>query len=163
MMITVLYEEIFDFLAANVAFVLTVDSAEGCIGFKRLAAAKRLALLLDWVFFLSDHDHQTRKFGSYDRRHLLVVALPVALTCGCTNAGIASWLMLNGWLVINRVRRRLHRIAIHGFVMNIIPLCLASQRWQSATFLLLLMRLDRVLFEFFCFDCYTHLHLRCQN
>ena len=46
-MITVLYEEIFDFLAANVAFVLTIDSAEGCIGLKSLAAAKRLALLLN--------------------------------------------------------------------------------------------------------------------
>ena len=46
-MITVLYEEIFDFLAANVALVLTVDSAEGCIGLKRLAAAKRLILLFE--------------------------------------------------------------------------------------------------------------------
>ena len=46
-MITVLYEEIFNFLAANVALVFTINTAEGCIGLKRLAAAKRLALLLD--------------------------------------------------------------------------------------------------------------------
>jgi len=77
-MVTVFDKEVFDLFAAELAFVLTINAAEGRVRFEVRYTAKALTLLLDRNLFLSDCDEEAGETRAHNRSQLLVVTLFVS-------------------------------------------------------------------------------------
>ena len=125
-MVTVFAEEVFNFFAADVAFVLSVDPTEGGIRLKLYHPAQRLSLTLDRDLFFCDRYHEACQTRSYNRGELFVVALFVAIPHWLSRVKTAAptALSLTGAMVVVGIvlDTRPHAIVAHGVVVDLVPL-----------------------------------------